>query len=322
MGRRSVGVLSPRGSEAATIADLWWLMLALGALAFIVFAVGLFVGLGRSGERNDRTPQADDLRRLGRDRSTRASRAWIIGGGVALPAVLIAIVLGATIVAMRSIATADEDAAFTVEVTGHQFWWEVRYPDYGVVGANEVHIPADTPVELIVQSADVIHSLWVPAVAGKLDLLPERANRLVVDAEPGTYVGRCAEFCGTSHANMDFVLVAHEGEGFADWISGQLRPAGSPRGEPATRGAELFTEVGCASCHTITGTDADGTVGPDLTHVASRQTILGGAADPTVPDLIEWITDPHSVKPGSLMPAVQLDDEQVEALVAYLDQLR
>jgi cytochrome c oxidase subunit II len=185
-----------------------------------------------------------------------------------------------------------------------------------------VHIPADTTVEIILQSADVIHSLWVPALAGKLDLLPERANRLVVDAEPGTYEGRCAEFCGTSHANMDFLLIAHEGEGFDDWITGQLRPAAAPIGEPAGRGAELFTEVGCASCHTITGTDARGTVGPDLTHFSSRQTILGGAADPTAPDLIEWITDPHSVKPGALMPAAELDDEQIEALVAYLTGLR
>lgn len=297
-------------------------MLALGAVAFVVFAVGLFVGLRRSGERNDRNPSDDDLRRLGQRQTTRASNAWIIGGGVALPAVLIAVVLGATIMAMRSIAAADEDPALTVEVTGHQYWWEVRYPEFGVVGANEVHVPADTPVEIVLQSADVIHSFWVPAVAGKLDLLPERANRLVIDAEPGTYQGRCAEFCGTSHANMDFLLVAHEGDGFDDWIASRTRPATSPSDEPALAGAELFTEFGCASCHTISGTDATGTDGPDLTHFASRQTILGGAADPTVPDLIEWITDPHSVKPGALMPAAELDDEQVEALVAYLTQLR
>lgn len=321
-GHRSASALSPRGSDAATIADLWWLMLALGAVAFVVFAIGLFAGLRRSGTHGDQNPPTHDLRRLGRAEATRASKLWIMGGGIALPAVLIVIVLGATIVAMRSLTAAHAEPTLTVEVTGHQFWWEVRYPDYGVVGANEVHIPADTTVEIVLQSADVIHSFWVPAVAGKLDLLPERANRLVLDAEPGVYEGRCAEFCGTSHANMNFVLVAHEGSGFDDWISDRLRPAVSPSSEPARRGGEVFAEVGCASCHTVSGTDADGTLGPDLTHFASRRTILGGAAELTVDDLIEWITDPHSVKPGALMPAARLDDAQIEALVAYLTQLR
>jgi cytochrome c oxidase subunit II len=321
IGRRLASPLSPRGSDAATIADLWWLMVVLGALAFAVFAVGLFVGLRRRGERAA-GGRPDDHRHVGRERSTRASRAWIVGGGVALPAVVIGIVLGATFVAMRSMAAADEDPELTVDVIGHQFWWEVRYPDLGVVTANEVHVPADTTVEITLRSADVIHSFWVPAVAGKVDLLPERVNRLVIDAEPGTYEGRCAEFCGTSHANMDFLLVAHAGDAFDRWVAEQLEPAAIPTDTTATRGAEQFSDAGCAKCHTISGTDAAGTEGPDLTHLASRQTILGGAADPTMPDLVEWITDPHSVKPGARMPATRLDDDQIEELVAYLDQLR
>jgi cytochrome c oxidase subunit 2 len=231
-------------------------------------------------------------------------------------------VFGATVLAMRELAASDTDPELTVEIIGHQFWWEVRYPDHDVVTANEVHVPARTAVEITLTSADVIHSFWVPAVAGKLDLLPERVNRLVIDAEPGTYPGRCAEFCGTSHANMDLVFVAHPGDGFDRWVADQSVPAGAASTDTASQGAELFMESGCASCHTISGTDADGRTGPDLTHLASRRSILGGAGDPTRPDLAEWITDPHSVKPGAKMPANELDDAQIDAIVAYLLELR
>lgn len=296
-------------------------MLVLGFAVFVLFAVALFLGLRR--HRGDETGDRHVDRNEERGAARRASR-WIVSGGVVLPVVVIAVVLGATFIAMREVAATDDDAELTVEVIGHQFWWEVRYPEAGVVSANEVHIPADTPVEITLTSADVIHSWWVPAVAGKMDLLPERTNRLVIEAEPGTYQGRCAEFCGTSHANMDFWLVVHDGDGYERWLDEQSEPAAEPVTDAARRGADLFVTAGCGSCHTIAGTAADGEGGapaPDLTHLASRRSILGGAADASTPDLVDWITDPHAMKPGALMPPADLDADEIADVVAYLDGL-
>jgi cytochrome c oxidase subunit 2 len=329
LGGRTSGALSPRGSDASTIADLFWFMLIIAGVVFALVLVALVVGLRR---RSADTP--DDLRRLGSGTPSPASRRWIVGGGVALPAIVIVAVLGATLVAMRDVVATDDDAELTVEVIGHQYWWEVRYPDSGVVTANEVHIPADTPVEITLRSADVIHSFWVPSVAGKMDLLPERTNRIVVEADAGVHQGRCAEFCGTSHANMDVLLVAHDGDGFDQWLAAQSEPAAEPASDAARRGMTLVTEAGCGSCHAIAGTDSTGAppnvvpVGdgstvpaPDLTHLASRSSILGGAADPTMPDLIDWITDPHTVKPDVDMPAADLTDAEIADVVAYLMEL-
>jgi cytochrome c oxidase subunit 2 len=311
-------------------------MLVLAVVVFIAVLVALVIGLRRRS-----ADTGEDLRRLGTGPSSTASaggssvasRRWIVGGGVVLPAIVIVAVLGATLIAMRDVVATDDDAELTVEVIGHQYWWEVRYPESGVVTANEVHVPADTPVEITLRSADVIHSFWVPSVAGKMDLLPERTNRIVIEADAGVHQGRCAEFCGTSHANMDFLLVAHDGTGFDDWLTAQSAPAAEPTSDAARRGMALVAEAGCASCHDIaddpdatTGTTstpagADVIAAPDLTHLASRLSILGGSADPTTPDLIDWITDPHAVKPDVDMPAADLTDDEIADVVAYLLEL-
>ena len=298
--------LDPSGSPAREIAELWWLLVALGAIPFVVVVVALIVGLRR------RPPDGPPT-----------GRRWLIGGGVVLPAVLIVVVLVATIASMRAVSGAPADDAVTIEVVGHRWWWEVHYPDEQVVTANEVHIPAERDVVLELRSADVIHSFWVPDLAGKMDLLPERANTLVLDADrPGRYEGACAEFCGIQHANMGLVVVAHDEEGFAAWLEEQRRPAAEPTGDLEVRGEELFTSEGCANCHNVAGTGADGDDGPDLTHVASRDTIAAGALDNTAPDLREWIADPHAIKEGVLMPAVQLEPDELDALVAYVGSLR
>lgn len=292
------------------IADLWWLLVGLGAVAFIVVAVGLGVGLLRR-------PADDTVPRR------RAAGRWLIGGGVVLPTVLIVVVLIATVASMRAVSGSPSDDAVTIEVTGHQWWWEVRYPDDGVVTANEVHIPAGRDVVLELRSADVIHSFWVPALAGKMDLLPERTNTLVIDADrPGRYDGVCAEFCGVQHVNMQLVVVAHDEAAFAGWLEAQRRPAAEPTGELETRGEQAFVDRGCASCHRIGGTSAAGDDGPDLTHVAARSALAAGALDNTLPDLREWILDPHAIKDGVLMPAVDLEPDELDALVAYVGSLR
>lgn len=284
-------------------------MLVLGTAVFVLVAVLLVVGLRRTGDDRE-TPEP-----------VRGRRAWLVGGGVVLPTVGVLVVLVATLAVMRGTAEPD-DAELAVEVTGHQFWWEFRYPDAEVTTAGELHIPAGEPVALEITSSDVIHSFWVPDLAGKMDALPEDLNILVIEAdEPGRYRGKCAEFCGLQHASMDLVVVAHSPADFATWLDEQAAPAAEPTGTEAQRGAELFRADGCGQCHTIRGTSADGDRGPDLTHVASRDVLRGDRIRGTADDLGAAIHDPDDFKEGVDMPAASLSDEEVQAIVSYLQEL-
>ena len=301
------GAIEPRGPAAREIDDLWMLMLLLGVGVFVLVIVVLVVASRRDGdgERSDETEQ---------------SRMWLFGGGVLLPAAGVSIVLIATLVAMRDTEEAGASEV-VVEVVGHQWWWEFHYPGAGTT-ATELHIPAGEPVELQLTSADVIHSFWVPELAGKLDALPEDVNVLVIEAdEPGRYRGKCAEFCGLHHASMDLVVVAHSPSDFATWLDEQAAPAVEPSGARARRGAELFRAEECGECHTVRGTAADGERGPDLTHVASRDMLAGGRLRGTADDMAAWIHDPDEFKEGVDMPASPLSDEDVEAIVSYLQEL-
>lgn len=201
--------LEPRGPVAGTIADLWWLMLGLGAAVFVVVAVLLAIGLLRSGRGDG-----------GWDERKQGGR-WIVGGGGVLPVLVLLVVLGATGYAMRAMPTAASRDALTVEIVGHQWWFEVRYPDEGVT-ARELHIPVGRPVVLKLTSADVIHSFWVPELGGKMDMLPDSTNTLVLQADtPGRYQSRCAEFCGLHHADMRLLVIAEPAERFAAWLAAQ-----------------------------------------------------------------------------------------------------
>lgn len=302
------GVLDPEGPAARQIEDLWWLLLVLGTVTFVIVVVVLVAAFRRPEFTEDEVP---DVRR------------WLVLGGVVLPAVGILAVLVATLGSMRAIADEAPEGALAIEIIGHQWWWEVRYPDHDVVTANEVHIPAGEPVELRLTSGDVIHSFWVPALAGKMDLLPDGVNTLVIEAdEAGRYQGRCAEFCGLQHARMELVVVAASATDFRSWLDEQAEPAARPASAAARRGAELFSATGCAECHTIRGTGADGEVGPDLTHLASRSRIGAGTLPLTTDDLERWVADPHEFKSGTAMPAADLSDEELDALVQYLELLR
>jgi cytochrome c oxidase subunit 2 len=307
--------LDPEGPVADSAAGLWWLMLALAVGVFIIFAVVLGVGLfrARPGDAPEAGPQPPD--RFG---------PWLVGGGVALPLIVIAIVFAATVHAMRDVPTTAPDGALIVEVVGHQWWWEVRYPAEGITTANEMHIPVGRPVALQLRSADVIHSFWVPALGGKLDLLPDRTNTLVLEAdEPGRHVNRCAEFCGLQHTLMGMDVVAEPPEAFAAWVGGRQAPAAEPAAADARRGRDVFAGRGdCASCHAVRGTTAAGTSGPDLTHVASRAS-LGAAAVPNTPEQrARWVSDPHTIKRGVAMPAPDLSAEELRDVLAYLEGLR
>ncbi|MGH9263276.1 MAG: cytochrome c oxidase subunit II [Acidimicrobiales bacterium] len=313
--REAAQALEPEGPVAESAADLWWLMLALGVAVFVIFAVFLVVGLirARPGDAPESGPQPPD--RFG---------PWLAGAGVALPLVVIAIVFAATVHAMRDVPTAAPSGALVVEIVGHQWWWEVHYPAEGITTANEMHIPVGRSVALRLTSADVIHSFWVPALGGKLDLLPDKTNTLVLEAdEPGRHVNRCAEFCGLQHTRMGMDVVAQPAEAFAAWVASRSPPGAEPAAADAQRGRDVFLGAGgCASCHTVRGTSATGTMGPDLTHVASRAT-LGAAAVPNTPEQrARWVSDPHTIKRGVAMPAPEITGEELRDLLAYLGGLR
>lgn len=309
--------LDPAGPAARQILDLYWAMVVLGGVGFVVFLALLVAALRRRG-RPDRDAPDDGT---GRGRF----RALLVGAGVIQPLLLITVTFALTLGAMRALPVpgqADDDAAVLVEVVGHQWWYEIRYPDLGVVTANELHLPVDRPVRLQLRSADVIHSFWVPRLAGKTDMFPDFVNEhQLVAEEVGTYLGHCAEFCGLQHTLMRIRAVVQPAEEFDEWVTARREPAAAPEGEIARRGQELFVAANCADCHTIAGTPADGRDGPDLTHLASRETLAAGTLSNATADLRAWVADPHSAKPGAHMPAADLDGEDLDALIAYLEGL-
>ena len=306
------GMFDPDGPAAAEIAGLWWLLFWLGVLAFVAFAVSLGIALWRRRSANrDRETGSASLRRI------------VLGGGLVFPAIVLTVVLVATVRTMRALSDSAPDDAVRVEVVGHRWWWEIRYPDSGVVSANELHMPVGRAVEVSLTSADVIHGLWVPALGGKLDLLPDRTNVMVLQAdEPGEHRTQCAEFCGMQHALMRLLVVVHPDGGFESWVERNAQDAAvasDPGFEVARR---LFAEAGCASCHTVRGTDANGATGPDLTHVASREMIGAGATAWTRENALAWISEPQDLTPGIDMPAWTRSDEELETLLDYLMGLR
>jgi cytochrome c oxidase subunit 2 len=218
--------------------------------------------------------------------------------------------------------------ANTIEVVaiGHQFWWEYRYPGREVVTANELHVPVSDPIHptptfIKLVSADTDHSFWVPRLAGKTDLIPNHPNSMWIDPqETGLYLGQCAQYCGTQHAKMLLRVYVQSKDEFDRWIQQQRQPA--LVNDAVSRGQRIFETTACINCHTVAGTAANGRFGPDLTHLMSRDTIAAGAAPNTPNNLRLWIENPAAIKPGSLMPAMQLDDRDLDALTTYLETLR
>lgn len=210
----------------------------------------------------------------------------------------------------------------TVQVSGHQWWWEVRYPQQGFATANEIHIPVGQPIRLELTSADVVHNFWVPELHGKIDMTPGKVNTLWLQADQaGVYRGKCAEYCGTQHAKMELIVVADPPEQFGAWLARQQQPAPEPAELLAQQGQQVFLRSSCVYCHAVRGTSANSTFGPDLTHLASRRTLGAGALENITGNLAGWITNPHSIKPGNKMPAVVLAPEDLNALLAYLATL-
>jgi cytochrome c oxidase subunit 2 len=242
--------------------------------------------------------------------------------------IVVMLFLSTTRVILETEASPKPADALDVTVIGHQFWWEYRYPKLGVVTANELHIPVSdpskpTPTYLSMSSADTDHSFWVPRLAGKMDLIPNRVNTMWIDPQaPGLYLGQCAQYCGVQHAKMLLRVYAQSPEDFAGWVKQQQRTANQDfSGNAAAEGQTVFMHSACINCHTIAGTVATGRFGPDLTHLASRDTIASGPVQNTPENLRQWIADPNSMKPGVLMPSMHLNDHDLDAITAYLTTL-
>ena len=299
--------LSPESGPARGITSLWWTMLIGSAIGFGVVALIL---LGAWIRRN--RPGMPGVRD-----GDRAALGVVIGLGLVVPiAVLCTLFLFADIFLIRKTTLPAAGAAnaprLTVHVIGHQFWWEVRYPGTRAITANEIHIPVRTPVQVLVNTDDVIHSLWVPQLNRKIDMIPEQTNRVLLYADkPGRYRGQCAEYCGLQHAHMGMYVFADPPAVFRRWLAHESQPA------PAA-GAGLFVDK-CGSCHTIRGTQATSRVGPDLTHVGSRTSLAAVTIPNTPVRMREWLRDPQRVKPGSQMPEVPLSGAEIRSLVAYLE---
>jgi cytochrome c oxidase subunit 2 len=311
-GDVSQSTLDPKSDSAQEIADLWWLMLVVATLvvAVVLMLVALAV-LRPHGRLSDRL-------------ASRLGGRWLVAvAGIGIPLVILVILFGLTLQTLVQTSPANLKPQMTIQVTGRQWFWDVRYPGREIVTANELHVPVGVPVEVEVRTADVIHSFWVPQLDRKIDLIPGRDNRVTFAAnEAGVFRGECAEFCGEQHANMAFLVVAEPRRDFDAWLARMAAPALPPTSASAAAGRRVFFGRGCASCHTIAGTAARGDVGPDLTHLALRGTLAAGTLPNTRGDLGGWILNPQAIKPGNKMPAIGLSGPELQALLDYLEGLR
>jgi cytochrome c oxidase subunit 2 len=310
----SPSALDGKGPEARRIAGVSWLMFGMAAVVYVVVAGFIVMAIVRGRRRPDdsakpaREPKDDTF-------------IWF--GGIVAPVVILAVLAVVTIRTTQDLR-AVEQGELRIQVAAKRWWWDVRYPDAGVATANEIHIPAGRPIDIELTSDNVIHSFWVPELAGKVDTIPGQVNHLRLKAdEPGTYRGACAEYCGIQHANMSYLVIADEPAEFDRWLTRRSSTAGlTPGSEQAARGQVVFTRESCAGCHAVRGSQATATIGPDLSNFGERQAI-GSLTVPNTPEnLSRWITEPEKVKPGNLMPPTALSPDDLAAVVAYLEGLK
>ena len=311
-------IFDPVSMPANAIRDLSWLVLAITAAIFVVVTGLLIFSIvrfrRRPGDASREPPQVYG--------SNQVELAWTV-----VPLLIVFVLFLVTTRTIVAVQNAEPPSdALQVTVIGHQWWWEFRYPELGIITANELHVPVSDPMDrtptfLTLMSDDVIHSFWVPRLAGKTDVIPNRINQMWIEPlKPGTYLGQCAEFCGTQHAYMLLRVVVHPKGEFDRWVAEQRKP---PVVDPRVQaGRNLFYSTACINCHRIGGTVATGTFGPDLTHLMSRDTIGAGVATNTQESLRAWIKDPDHLKPGVWMPAMKLTDEELDKVVAYLLTLK
>lgn len=319
-------MLQPVGAAAGAIADLTIVLIVFASVLF-VFVVTL-LGIAVFRRRQDDTRLDEGLipaPHLPDAREERRAAGWVAVLGIVLPVSVVWILFVLAMDTMDELE-AEGPADVVIEVEGRQYWWDVRYLDaQGDLlfrTANEIHVPAGRAIELRLTSADVIHSVWAPRIAGKLDMIPGRENvmRFSVD-EAGVFRGVCAEYCGLQHTRMGFLIVAEEPSEFEAWMVRNGSPAPEPASAEAQAGRAVFAASQCASCHTIRGVNGNTTLGPDLTHIASRRTLGAATLTNNRGSLGGWITDPQAIKPGVHMPPSTLPADSLRALLTYLGTL-
>ena len=323
-GEHTPSILNPSGPVALKESYLFWFILVVATIVFVGVTGVLLYSIWRFRER----PGMPAPRQI--SGNTALEIGWTI-----LPAVILFIVLIGTIYTMVQITQPAQAQTLTVSAIGHQWWWEFRYPGYNninpgsnevavVVTGDELHVPVGMVVHVDLQSNNVIHSFWIPELAGKTDVIPGHDNTMWFQADrPGTYRGECAEYCGTQHANMDFVVVAQSPGDFATWLQAQETVALAPSTDIQKAGQHDFLTLGCAACHSISGTIAAAQIGPNLSHFGSRQLIAGGVLSNTPENLATWLNDPQAVKPGNDMVLPEkLNSTQIDELVQYLESLK
>jgi cytochrome c oxidase subunit 2 len=298
--------LAPESHAESSITQLFWVVFGFSAFGFGVVCVLLFLGWWRRNQPS-----------LPGGGGERAATRVVIGAGVALPIVLlVALFVYADLFTMKATGAPPKGSEqLTIDVTGHQFWWEVHYRGTTAVTANEIHVPVNTRVAIVTHTADVIHSFWIPQLNRKMDMIPGQENRVLIDArKPGTYAGHCSEFCGLQHAHMVVLVIAQPRAAFRQWLAREAKPASAT--------SSVFMKDGCGGCHQVRGTKAHGRVGPDLTHFASRRTLGAVRLTNTPANVAHWIRDPQGVKPGNKMPNLDLPQQDWQALDHYLRTLR
>ena len=302
--------------------------MGIALIVYLLVVASLSVPLIRAARSRDRLSASQIPPELAPPESQERRLRRVVSGAVGATVLILLVLLLADFVTHQNVSSMPEGAEpLDIELTGHRWWWEVKYldpvPSNIVTTANEIHIPVGRPIRFRLRSQDVIHSFWMPNLHGKKDLVPGRPTTTwFVADEPGEFEGPCAEFCGHQHAKMRLKLIAQPEEEFESWLSGQSRPAPPPSTEQQRRGQEVFLTSACTLCHTILGTPAAGKIGPDLTHLASRSRIAAGTLPNRRGHLAGWILDPHGIKPGVNMPPNPMPAEDLIALLDYLESLK
>jgi cytochrome c oxidase subunit 2 len=298
----------PASPQARAIANLWWWMLGVGAVVWIAVVVAMLLAVHT-------------------DRATDRQRTSKMVRGAVYTTVLILLGFLAYDFGVGRALAAHPQRALTIDIVGHQWWWEATYedpsPSKRIVTANEIHVPVGETIQFKLRAADVIHSFWVPSLHGKRDLIPGYVSTHWFRADTaGIYRGQCAEFCGLQHAQMALFIVAEPPVKFAAWLAAGSSSPAPPADSTLLYGRSVFMSTGCALCHAIAGTEARATIGPNLTHLKSRAAIAAGTLANTRANLMRWVRDPSAIKPGVRMPSVALSDTELAALVSYLETLK
>jgi cytochrome c oxidase subunit 2 len=315
--------LDPGGPKATAVLHLYWFLMITATLVYVV-VIGTFLYVLRRAATRPVAFADSDVDEPARERG----RTRWVAAAVAATALILLLFIFVDVSTARSLSRVGGEKPLRIDVVGHQWWWEVKYPDsanpQNIVGtANEIHVPVGRAVFIKMTSHDVIHSFWAPNLDGKKDLIPGHETRTWFRADSaGIYRGQCAEFCGHEHAKMAFFIVAEPRIQFEHWLDSQRSKASKPSDSLAQQGERVFLSGSCAMCHAIAGTSAGSHFGPDLTHVASRRTIAAGTLPNDDENLAGWILDPQMIKPGAKMPANQLDPQSLRALLAYLATLK